>query len=97
MKESGLNWRILYHSTVVKKDISNLNSAEAERIKTAIKQKLTVNPALYGVPLRGTLRQLWKLRVGDWRIVFSIDGNEVKVLVIANRKDVYRLANRRLS
>ena len=96
MRKSGNNWKILYHPTVVKKDIPNLSTLEAKRVRLAIEAKLSTSPVLYGMPLRGSLRQLWKLRVGDWRVVFSIDDHEVKILVIANRKDVYKLASRRV-
>ena len=65
-------------------------------MRLAIETKLSTSPVLYGVPLRGSLKQLWKLRVGDWRIVFSIDDHEVKILVVANRKDVYKLAGKRI-
>lgn len=88
-------WKILYHSAVVKKDIPHLNSQDGERIKSAIGQKLAVDPALYGIPLRGTLKQFWKLRIGNWRIVFTIANKNVYILVIANRKEVYKLAGRR--
>lgn len=96
MKNSGSDWKILFHPAI-KKDISKLGVSGKKRIKLAIDTKLSVNPDLYGIPLRGTLRRLWKLRVGDIRIIFSIDINTVKVIVIADRKDVYKLAERRFS
>ena len=50
----------------------------------------------YGVPLRGTLRGYWKLRVGDYRIVFKIAGQEVRVLTILHRRDLYEAVAARL-
>lgn len=34
----------------------------------------------------------WRLRVGDYRIIYRIDDNDRKVIVnrIAHRRDVYR-------
>ena len=96
MKKLGSsNWKVTYHSSVVKQDIPKLGKAEALRIRRAIERKLITDPALYGVPLRGSLKQLWKFRVGDWRTVFMIAGNEIRVLVIAHRKEVYDIAEKR--
>ncbi len=50
----------------------------------------------YGVPLRGTLKGYWKLRVGDYRIVFKITGQEVWVLTILHRREVYEAVTSRL-
>jgi mRNA interferase RelE/StbE len=41
------------------------------------------------VPLRGTLKGYWKLRVGDYRVVFKVAGQEVWVLTILHRRDVH--------
>lgn len=94
MKSSGSNWQILFH-LAVRKDLLKLDASEKKRIKLAIETKLFINPDLYGIPLRGNLKRLWKLRVGDIRILFSINLKKIKILVIANRKDVYKIASRR--
>ena len=95
MNKLGPEWEIRYHPLVVKKDIPRLNKIDAKRVKSAIERKLTLNPVIYGIPLRGTLKQFWKLRVGDWRVIFTIKNKEVYILVIANRKEVYETAERR--
>jgi mRNA interferase RelE/StbE len=89
------SWRILYHQSVIKKDIPKLDTVDAERIKNAIENKIAVDPSLFGIPLRGTLRQFFKLRVGDWRIIYTTENNTVHILTIAHRKDVYGTANKR--
>lgn len=52
-------------------------------------------PERYGAPLRGTLRGYWKLRVGDYRVVFRIHADEGVVLAIRHRRIVYGAAGRR--
>ena len=47
------------------------------RIRNAIEHRLATEPHQYGEPLRKTLRGYWKLRIGDYRIVFKIAGDEV--------------------
>lgn len=38
-------------------------------------------------PLKGS--DLWRLRHGDWRAIFSQDGTVIAVLQVANRREVY--------
>lgn len=59
------------------------------RIKRAIETRLTAAPHQYGEPLRKTLKGYWKLRVGDYRVVFRVSGQEGWILGIINRKEVY--------
>jgi mRNA interferase RelE/StbE len=55
-----------------------------------------VSPQLYGDPLRKTLKGYWKLRVGDYRIVFRITGKEITVFGIIHRKTIYEVVDKRL-
>ena len=38
--------------------------------------------------LRG--RPFWRLRVGDWRIIFDDDGVILTVLTVGHRREIYR-------
>jgi mRNA-degrading endonuclease RelE of RelBE toxin-antitoxin system len=40
-------------------------------------------------PLRGKLKGCFRLRCGDWRIVFRPVGDNLVVIAIDNRRDVY--------
>lgn len=69
--------------------ITRIRKAENERLKTA--------PEKYGEPLRGELAGLWKIRVGDYRIVYELNRSTriVTVWGAYHRKAVYvRMANR---
>ena len=51
------------------------------------------NPRSVGEALKGPeLGELWKYRVGDYRIIASIEDQQVRILVvrIGNRREVYR-------
>lgn len=93
MTKPGSN--IVYHPLVVKRDIPKLDREAAAIIKRTIERKLVARPEIHGLPLRGTLKKYWKLRVGDYRIVYEIRSNAVRVLVIAHRKEVYRITSKR--
>ena len=56
----------------------------------------TVAPEIYGEPLRGTLKQSWKLRVGDWRIGYIIVKKIVKIIIIGHRSRIYEEFERRI-
>ena len=90
-----MSFTVIFHQDV-SSDLANLNNDLKQRIKTAIVERLTTQPALYGKPLRATLKGYWKLRIGDYRLVFGIQGNEVIVYAICHRKDVYDLIHGRI-
>ena len=80
---------ISYHKEVVKNDIPALPAAMKVRIKSAIETKLTIFPEQYALPLRRTLKGYWKLRVGDYRVIFEFDRSMIIVLGIGHRKNIY--------
>jgi mRNA interferase RelE/StbE len=82
-------YQLRYHPDVKKKDIPKLNSTIRRRIRTAIEKRLLVEPEKYSEPLRRTLKEYRKLRVGDCRIVLKIQKWEILILGICHRKDVY--------
>ena len=88
-----MGFRIRYHSAVRDIDLPLIDGKTKQRIKKAIEERLLVSPQEYGLPLRKTLKGYWKLRVGDYRIVFKIVKHEIRILCIRNRKDVYQKAN----
>ena len=89
--------RISYHPQVFKYDLPKLGMTARTRIRKAIEHKLAVAPQLYVIPLRGTLAQLWKLRIGDYGVVFCLDETDVMILAMGHRSVVYEVARRRAS
>lgn len=90
-------FHVIYHEQVVKSDIPRLTLSWKNKIKNAIEKKLTTNPEVFGKPLRQSLRGYRKLRVGDYRIVFRIEGVLVKVVLIRHRSEVYTVAEKRVA
>ena len=88
--------RVLYHPLVKSDDLSRITRNARTRIRRAIEQRAATNPARYGKPLRFTLKGLWSLRVGAYRVIYTIQANEVWILKIGHRREVYREARRRL-
>lgn len=91
-----MTFELRYHPDVRDVDIPQLNETLKKRIKKAIEERLSISPHQYGEPLRKTLKGYWKLRVGDYRVVYKVEKNEVWIFAIINRKDVYKKIIKRI-
>ncbi len=67
----------------------------ATRIREAIETRLLTAPQEYGEPLRRTLKGYWKLRVGDYRVVFRVKDKDILILGIIHRKKVYQVIGKK--
>ena len=82
-------YSVSYLDSVVKIDIPKLPKKMGSMIKTAIEERLMVDPVGFGKPLRYSLKGHRRLRVGDYRVVYRIEKKTVVVIAIKHRKDVY--------
>jgi len=84
-------WTIEYTESAAK-EIQALDGSIKKIIKRAIEEKLMIDPLKFGLPLRRNLSGFFKLRVGNYRIIYQIKDNEVIVLVLSvgHRRDVYK-------
>jgi len=90
-------YTITYHVKVVENDVPKLSGTIKKRIRTAIEEKLGSNPLLYGKFLTGGLFPFRSLRVGEYRIIFSMESaTQVYVILIGHRSVVYKFVSRRL-
>ncbi|CAN5736241.1 hypothetical protein BH11PAT2_BH11PAT2_10100 [soil metagenome] len=92
----AVGFEIYYESTVVNVDIPKLSSTWKVKIRSAIEDKLPLYPEVYGKPLRQSLKGYRKLRVGDYRVVFRIDGSRIRVFAILHRSVIYSVMGSRL-
>ena len=72
----------------VEKDLASLGKTEARRVLDKIEKNLSTRADGYPV-LKGQFAGLRKLRVGDYRVIFAILGQQVLVLRICHRSDIY--------
>ena len=73
----------------VNRDLKKLSKAEAAQVLDEIENEFSRKPEIHPV-LKGQFAGLRKYRVGDWRVIYAILGNDVLILRIAHRRDVYR-------
>lgn len=72
------------------KFLEDIDETTADRIQNSIENKLALNPDRYALPLRGLFKGFYKFRIGDYRAIFSIEGNIILIVVlIAHRREVY--------
>jgi len=84
-----------YHPDVKAVDLPLIDEKLKQRLRKAIETRLATHPERYGAPLRRNLRGYWKLRVGDYRVVYKLVSDAVLILAIMHRKDVYQIMERR--
>jgi len=77
-------------SDSARKEVSKLNPQTALRITKAIYK-------LAGDPKKGNVRPMvgskhWRLRVGDYRVIYDIQDKKLVILIIriGHRKEVYK-------
>jgi mRNA interferase RelE/StbE len=83
-----LAYNIVYKKSV-QRDLKKLSKAEADRVLNKVEEELSKNADAYTV-LKGQFAGLRKYRVGEVRVIYAILGDEVLILRIGHRKDVYR-------
>ncbi len=87
-------WTIVYLASV-RKDVRRIDPAVRARIRNFLEDRVASleDPRSLGEALKGSeLGAFWKYRVGDYRIICSLEDAVLTVLVvrIGNRRDVYR-------
>ena len=80
--------RIEYKASVAR-DLRRMDRTETERVLRAIEERLA-DPGRGGSPLSGEFAGLFRLRVGDHRVIYARRAGGFLVLRIGHRRDVYR-------
>ena len=75
-------WQVKIHRLVVEQDCKKMSESTRARILKALFKKLGSAPEEYGAPLRYNLKGFWKLKIGEYRAVYTIHKKEVTVLVL---------------
>jgi mRNA interferase RelE/StbE len=89
-----LAWRIEFDDKA-KKDLAALDKGIATHITVFLRERVSLleDPRSIGEALSGSkLGAFWKYRVGDYRIIASIEDGALRILVvrIGNRREIYR-------
>jgi mRNA interferase RelE/StbE len=89
----SLAWTLRLSETA-KRQLRKLDSSNAQVILRYLNRLVqeTSDPRERGSSLRANFAGLWRYRVGDYRVICSIEVNELVILVlqIGHRRDVYQ-------
>jgi mRNA interferase RelE/StbE len=85
-----MNFTILYRASV-KREMRRLDAAMVKRIDTAI-LGLVGNPRPSGCVRLSGQSHLWRIRVGDCRVLYEIQDEQLLIYIVsvAHRREVYR-------
>jgi mRNA interferase RelE/StbE len=89
-----LTWRIEFAAAAAR-DLARWDRQVARRILTFLEHRVAASeePRQVGAALRGGhLGGLWKYRIGDYRVIASLDDGVMLILVVSigHRREVYR-------
>jgi len=85
-------YRVTTASRRVEKEIADLPREIRGRIVNAIR-RLAENPHVSGSrKLSGEMQGAWRIRVGDYRVIYDVDDErqQVTVLAVLHRREAYR-------
>ncbi len=87
-----MRYKVLYTKTAMKQ-LKKMDKTIASFIISYIEEKLVdcSDPRIFGKSLNGNLRDKWRYRVGDYRILAKIDDGNIIITVveIGHRKEIY--------
>jgi len=89
-----MTWTIEFDPAAVR-ELDKLDPQISRRVLKFLHGRLALldDPRSIGEALKGSkLGEFWKYRVGDYRIISSIEDSVLRILVvkIGNRREVYR-------
>jgi mRNA interferase RelE/StbE len=83
-----LGYKITFKKAVAK-DLKRIGKQHAKRILDKIDTDLAKDPQRFP-PLTGQFVDLRRYRVGEYRVIFAIIDDDVLILHVQHRKNVYR-------
>lgn len=80
----------------LKQDLKGVPREIRQQAREATEKRLKSHPELYGRRLGGGLHGFWRIHVGDYRLIYRIQGKVVTVFALLHRKLVYDRIRQRL-
>jgi mRNA interferase RelE/StbE len=89
MRSSAPAGKKIVLTKLAKKDLDSLETPLYERIITRLKS-LKNNPIPQGV-IKLKNREGFRLRVGDYRVLYKVGKEEIILLRVGHRREIYKL------
>lgn len=75
-----------------KNSLAKLDTKTAQRVLNKLKWLVQNIEDISRIPLEGNLSEFYKLRVGDWRVLYNVNNYDriVTVHKVGHRREIYR-------
>ena len=83
-----MKYRLVYTQKAVR-EIDRLDAVVKNRIGTTL-LRFKDNPLQYAQRLTNSELGGYRFRIGDYRVIFDIEGNDIVVLRVGHRKEIYK-------
>ncbi len=83
-----MTYKLLYTKTAYQ-DIQKLDRVAKKRIKKKLEEYI-LDPLHHAKKLTGSAIGSYRWRIGNYRIVFDIDKNNVIILRVGHRREIYK-------
>lgn len=83
-----MTYTLLYTKSA-QKDIQKLDIIAKKKIRKKLEQ-LAMNPTKLAKKLHNSSLGSYRLRVGNYRIIFDLQGNDIIILRAGHRREVYK-------
>ncbi len=88
-----MTWRMEFDPAAAK-ELSKLGAIPARRIVAFLSTRIAKldDPRSLGEALKGRLGELWKYRIGDYRLIVDIRDHVLVILVVrvGHRREIYK-------
>ena len=88
-----MRYKILFEKNA-NKQLKKIDMTQQRIIVNWIAKNLenTSNPRVFGKSLKSNLKEYWRYRVGNYRIIAEINDDRVRILIIevGHKKDIYK-------
>lgn len=86
-----MNYKVKWNEKVVG-DLKKIDKKQAGKIIDKIKNYLIKEPASLVKPLKGMFKGMYRFRIGDFRVIYTINRKkkEINIMAIGHRKKVYK-------
>ncbi len=83
-----MSFQLVYTQRAIK-DIQKLDQKVKSRIGKNL-LRFTVDPLEYAKALTNSSLGSYRFRIGDYRVIFDLVGEDIVILRVGHRKEIYR-------
>lgn len=87
-----MKYKVIYEKKAIK-SLSKIDKGQQAIILAWVEKNLvdTDDPKKYGRALKGNFKEYWRYRVGNYRILASINDDQIQIFIfnVGHRKEIY--------